>query len=445
MFLATAVITLVLVAVWTQIDWAWSPVDDAGHILNLQQITNDHGWLTGPFVYITELIRTDLTWGLFRPSYWLYPSWFYLLGIDLAHLVRLVMLLVAIMGALAFFRRSGMRGPKLAFAFILLVAAASPLMIGLFLVSLQELSGAAFIGLGLLFRGRWARFISWTIAAWFKSPFAWLLIGQAIVDWRRGRRQLAVANGGVGLVTLIAAFGFSRMGSYSSGYSPLDPYMIWHNLNNLLEPVNLVLLLSAMWWLFVVQGRMSRNDETVVFGVGWLGYTTTLLPWSVTAYYMGPITFLFGLTLVSLLRLPGVTVKPFQALAGFSFPVVLATISVSSALNLGFSINSAMFSLQECLAPRSGSVSQLQGSVLYMTTSPEGAIRLAENLRIANADWDGTVQFRDQPLQGSLDPEVDYLLNAGPPPSQIPPGLEEICGSPSAQVYARTLASTVAQ
>ena len=410
-FTAIALIALLVgtvLTLWGSIAWTWSPVDDAGHVLALRTLIDENGLLLGMVNYVLELIRVDLSWGLFRPAYWVYPSLFYLADPTTAHVVRLVMLIVAIAGPLVHFRRQGLRGPALAFAAMLLTGAAAPLAMGLFLVSLQELSGLAFIGLGLLFPNRWVRLTLWTVAAWFKAPFAWILVGLAWSKWHQGERKYALVSAIIGFGTLALAAVFALNGSYSSSYG-LDPYMMWHNVKNLLEPVNVVVVIVFLWWLFVTKGRVQRNSDTTIFGVAWLGYTLQLLPWSVTAYYMGPITFLLGLTLVSTL-VPSydAAVTPLEALVGYSLPVVLMTVVVADALTLGLRINDAMRTFEDCLLDRSGTTSILQGDLVYVTTSPEAPLRLIQNLQLRNELWMGNVS-----LAGQEERVPDYILGIG--------------------------------
>jgi len=398
-----------------QIDWAWSPVDDAGHVLALNALIEESGPLSGTARYALTMFEIDLSWGLFRPSYWLYASFFYLLPTGPAHVVRLLMALLAIIGPLLHFYRQGIRGAKLVFIALLIVTAGSALYIGLFLVSLQELSGLAFVGFGLLVRNRWFRWLSWTIAACFKAPFAWLLIGQAIVDWRRGNRKLALANAGVGVGTLAIAVLLSRTGSYTANYT-IDPSMIWFNAQNLLEPINVVLLIMVLWWLVVLQGRITWKSDTIVFAVGWIGYTAQLLPWSVTAYYMGPISFLFGLTLASMLRLPRTTVTPIKALIGWSVPVVLGTLVVTDALLLGFRINNAMFTFQTCIQGKTAASAFLSGDVVYVTSSEEAPVRIQQNIALLNPTWNGTVDLLGRDSLEFTPSAGEYLLVAGRSP-----------------------------
>ena len=426
-----AVIVVVLVIIWIRTDWAWSPVDDAGHVLALQSLMDRYGALGGMVAYAAEMVDIDRSWGLFRPSYWIYPSVFYLLPVGPAHLARLLMILIVIAGPLIHFRRSGINGVRLWMAGLLLVASASSLYVGLFLVSLQELSAMVFVSLGLLLPNRWVRFVSWSIAAWFKAPFAWLLVGQAVADWRRGNRKLAAANALVGVGTLGLAVIMARSGSYTARYG-LDPFAIWSNLQRLIEPMNALLLLSLLWWLVVTRSRLAWTNDTIALGIGWAGYTAQLLPWGVTAYYMGPISFLFGLTMASMLHGERVPIR--TGLLALTVPALAALILVVNPLSQGFAINGAMRTLQDCLATRPGTVSVLQGNVLYVTTSDEGPIRLQQNLTLVDPSWEGSIQLGVANPDG-MSPGTDLLLNAGSPLDPAPTGTRLVCGNAWAQVY----------
>ncbi len=423
---------LVVMVIWARVPWAWSPVDDAGHVLALNTVMEEQGTLGGIVAYSVEMFRIDQSWGLFRPSYWLYPSLFYLLPSTPAHVLRLAFLVLALAGPILYFRRQGVRGVRIWMLALLLLAAASSLYIGLFLVSLQELSAMAFIGLGLLLPNRWARLAMWTIAAWFKAPFAWLLIGQAVADWRRGERKLAIANAALGIGTLGLAVIMARGGSYTARYG-FDPYAIWSNMQRLIEPMNALLLLSVVWWLAVTQSRMARTNDTITFGIGWAGYTAQLLPWGVTAYYMGPISFLFGLLLAS--TLGGARVPLKTGLVALIVPALVALVLVANPLIQGFGINGAVSTLQSCLTERSGSASLLQGSVIYVTTSEEAPIRLVQNLQLEDPTWTGSVALGVPTPEGSLPEGVQFLLNAGPRLDPVPRALAFICGNDWAQVY----------
>lgn len=430
---AGAIVLALLVFAWTRINWSWSPVDDAGHVIGLRDFQEKHGYLGGIAAYAVELVRVDLTWGLFRPSYWAYPPIIYLLSPTSAHVVRLLLVLLALAGPLVHFYRQGARGARLAMVALLLLAAASSLYIGLFLVSLQELSGLAAIGVGLLIPNRWGRLVAWTVAAWFKSPFAWLLIGQAVADWRRGERRLATANLILGGGTLVLAFVAARGGSYTARYV-LDPMGIWSNAQRLIEPMNALLLLSVVWWIAVTQGRLRRNSDTLVFGIGWAGYTAQLLPWGVTAYYMGPISFLLGMLLASLLTDPESRSR-WQAAIALLVPTLVAAFLVTTPLLQGLRINAAMAGVRDCLADMPNSNAVLQGSILYVTTSEEGPIRMVQELQLQDPAWSGSIALGGLTDDGALPPGADTLINLSDPLSPMPAGLTVTCEFAGGQVY----------
>src|SRR5204863_2081758 len=99
------------------------------------------------------------------------------------------------------------------------VLAADPsLYRGVWYLSLQELSGVCFVGLGLTSRRPGWRLAAFVTAAWFKAPFAWLLVGYgALLLVRRTGRWWGAAFVASGAVTLAAATVFARSGSYTAG------------------------------------------------------------------------------------------------------------------------------------------------------------------------------------------------------------------------------------
>src|SRR5256885_1375190 len=194
--------------------WGRSFIDDPGALAILHGQQGAHGTLGGILAASHVWYRVDLDWGLFRPGWWLYAGTFYLLPAGAAHAVRLLMLGVAVAGPLALALRVR---PVLVWAGAV-VAANVSLYRGLWYVSLQELSGLCFVGLGLLARRRqWLRIAAFLCAAWFKAPFAWLLVGYgalllflgaagavAAAAGPRGRALLARGLAGAGLAVAVA-------------------------------------------------------------------------------------------------------------------------------------------------------------------------------------------------------------------------------------------------
>ena len=155
----------------------------------------------------------------------------------------------------------------------------------MFLVSLQELSGAAFVGLGLKTRRNPTRIALWLVAALFKAPFAWILIGNSVFLWRQKKRLEATISGGLGIAVLAASALWSRNGGYTSGYrlNPLD-LGIYENFSRLVEPMNALLLVGLVWWLIVTNSSVKRHADSLLFLIAFAGYTVTMIPWRVPAY-----------------------------------------------------------------------------------------------------------------------------------------------------------------
>src|SRR5690348_13682189 len=95
----------VVLAVTAALPWEWSFIDDGALLTALHAQQQAHGALLGIPADIYQMYRVDLTWGLFRPSYWVYAGTFYLLPVGLAHAVRLAMVVAALGGPLALIGR----------------------------------------------------------------------------------------------------------------------------------------------------------------------------------------------------------------------------------------------------------------------------------------------------------------------------------------------------
>ncbi len=430
-----AVSTLALIVLWLLIPWEWAPVDDPGQVILLGREILNSGRLAGTLERLEQLASGDVRWGLFRPAYWIYQVGTYQLPVTLAHVLRLLMTLAALLGPVLYFRRAGASSLRLWLALLLMLAGASTLYQGLFLVSLQELSGAAFIGLGLMSARSWPRIFLWLVASLFKSPFSWILIGYAIYLWRRGDRKRGLASGVLGISVLATSALWARNGEYSSSYrlNPFDPAM-WENFSRLVEPMNALLLVSVVWWLIATNGRLARKSDWVVFLIGWAGYTLQMIPWGVTAYYMGPISYLFAIFLASTLT-DATSLDKRQIFVGMIMPIFVAFWLVRVTLNLGFEINSVMVDAKQCLAPLSGSNTVVSGNLLYVTSSPEGPIRMKETLESSDPNWLGTVSLDNEEMSGFLNPATTHYLIVGE--RQLPEGRDvyETCISESISLY----------
>ena len=372
---------------YVSLPWEWSNIDDPGFVLSLESETSRNGFL-GYLTHVWFMIDIDLTWGLFRPSYWLYPSLVYGFPIGIAHLIRLALLLLAIIGPVVAFRRRGADITTLVMGTTLIIISGRFLFEGLFFVSLQELSGAAFVGIGLMVRSSGGRIAAWTVAAWFKSPFSWLLVGEAVALWIEGKRRQAVVSGSIGLGTLVTAYVFARTGSYTSGYS-LDYGALWRAWNNvprLLELGTAFTFVALLWWLITTSTRLRMDRMSAVLGFGWLGYTAHLLPWGVTGNYAAASNFLLATFLFSLLT-SNYTMRPLQRTLALSLPIVLATITLTWIARDIYERNVTARGITDC------AVTMGNSNVLVSPRfGPEALVRIDEKLQIASPDINWTVE-----------------------------------------------------
>jgi hypothetical protein len=187
-------VSLVVVA---RLPWEWSLIDDSGLVDLVGARVSDKGAVGGFTSSVGDLYRTDVDWGLFRPAYWVYVAAFYQLPVGPAHAGRVAMLLCAFAGAVAAVVNGAIGSRRIALGVwtMLAIAANGSLFMGVWYPSLQELSALCFVGLGLLARRRtWLLVACWVVAAWFKSPFAWLLFAYGLLLCRRRATRLAGAE-----------------------------------------------------------------------------------------------------------------------------------------------------------------------------------------------------------------------------------------------------------
>jgi len=295
--------------------WEWSFIDDTGALA----ILHEHGVPGAVAVWY----RLDLDWGLFRPAWWLYGGAFYVLPAGAAHAVRLAMLGVAVAGPLALVPR--VRAVLLWAAAV--VAANVSVYRGLWYVSLQELSGLCFVGLGLLARRRmWVRVLCFLVAAWFKAPFAWVLVGYgAVLLVRRSTRWWGVLCVGLGTVTVAAAADFARSGTYTAGLRFGADRLVdsGQAAAVALAPVAVVLVAGAV----ATRARPSWDPLGAGLVLGGLGYLANLLPWQAGLHYASPYVYLIGVGVLLLLR-PGASPARWLAPTGLAVAVTVALLAV---------------------------------------------------------------------------------------------------------------------
>jgi hypothetical protein len=383
---------LVIVVIWLSIPWSWSTIDDAGFAAGWASAKRDGQTLPYGIEQVVASFQSDIAWGLFRPSYWLYPSLVYWTPIEIVHLIRLLMFGAAVAGPVFLLQRRGLDRRTLVMAALVIVSAGSLLTNGLFFLSLQELSGAAFVGMGLAARSHWWRIGLWVIAAWFKSPFSWLLLGEAVVQWRHGKRLQASVSAGFGLGTLVLGALFARSGNYTARYG-LDPWRILTNGANLVEVWTTLVLVMLLWWLIVTQTSLRFTDLSLVLVIGFAGYTAQMLPWAVTGYYMGPIIYLLGLFLASMLtNAPNFSL--LRSVIAFSAPVVIASYVLYLPVSQGLKMNKILGDITTCLTTEGSGDFAISGYFVYVTTE-EGVLRMAQNAQLEDPDWSGSLSTAD--------------------------------------------------
>jgi len=391
--LLAAVVALALL--WSRIPWEWSTIDDPGFPLLLQDLT-EQGSLAGlPISVFLEMLAIDLDWGLFRPSYWLYPLT-YLLPVSWMHVLRLVMLVVAIAGPLVALRkqRSASWSTVIA-AGALVVLASTALTRGLFFLSLQELSGAAFVGLGLMTSRRGVRTTMWLVAAWFKIPFAWLLIGHALVLWRSGAKKAAVVNGILGLGSLGVAAVFSLNGNYTTRY--LRPTIwgnidaIFNNIQQLFGVLGGLLMFGTLWWLLLSATRLRPSRTAIAVGIGFVGYTLHMSLWEMSGYYFGPILYLAGAFIALALTNPQLPIWP-RIMVGWTSLWMIAVIPFGGSVLQGIETNQVIRDIRQCVQQYPDKTWMMTGQYLNVFTD-EGALRIMQSAQLKDPEWTGTATY----------------------------------------------------
>lgn len=404
-------VSTILLAVWATIEWTWSLVDDPGQVIALQQATANHGLLPGIAARVTQLAIGDYQIGVFRPLAWIYPPLIYSMPPTAAHVIRLAMLLVIVIGPLAYFRKSGASPARLIATLLILVTAASTLYQGLWLTSIQEVGGVALISLGLIVRGRLSRLVIWTLAALFKGPFVWILFGYGIVLWRQGHKKLSVASLGSGLTILLINITWSRGVASSGRYqlNVLDPEL-WKNAAQLLQPQNGAILLAVVSWLVVTRTRLMARPDFPIFAIAAVGYYLQMIPWGFTAYYMGPISFLFGLVLVSMLEDPQTLTRKATILLALGIPFLTAVWVLKGSLTWVIETNAIVREASHCLKAVPNSQTEVLGNWLYVTTTFEGPVQLQRLVTLSDSSWQGSIKLDSNGLSTLRDGMTTHLL-----------------------------------
>ncbi|NJC70106.1 hypothetical protein HC031_10345 [Planosporangium thailandense] len=402
-----------VLAAIARLPWEWSFIDDSALLDVVNPQVRAHGPVGGFVTAAYEMYRIDLTWGLFRPAYWLYVAGFYQLPVGVAHAIRVAMLVTVFVGAVSAVvdRASGQRRAVLTAWTLLAVAANGALFMGIWYPSLQELSALCFVGLGLVARRRpWLLFACWLVAAWFKSPFAWLLLAHGLLLCRRrSERVVGVVMTVSAVATLGGAAVLARTGQYTTAGTQLSLKVMHAHADTalgLLGAPALVVLAGAL----VFGSRLDRGRDPLAWSLlaGGAGYLVNLLPWRTDAHYASPYLFLVTVgALVALRDVDGLA--PRRALAGLVVPLLLSGAVVSDTALNGWSTLTNVTGLRDC-------VRGLPARSVVGFNRAEAWARLDAIVRAHDPGWTGRVVLvPDGQTAGQVGAErvdrIDYYIH----------------------------------
>ncbi len=431
--------------------WEWSFIDDGNLITRTQLARTVNGPVSGTLGYIVDGWHYDLSWGLFRPVFWVFIPFFYLLPVGAAHALRAAMLVTAVAGAMVAVSR-GHQGPQRlvpVFWAGLAVLADTSIFAGVYYPSTQELTGLSLLGLGLFARRRPAlRLVAWLCAAWFKAPFAWLLLAYGLLLlWRRRDRVLGLAYTVLGAGTLAVLALAARTGSYSQGNLSFTWQVFRLNLTKaagLAGPAVIVLLVGALLLgaRFSLGGlrRPGRDDPpgpdplAAALLLGGLGYLANLIFWRTGSYYASG--FIYPLTVGTLLAVRQVApLSRVRLAAALAVPALVAAPTIRTGLRDTWQHNQQVVGLRDC-------VLGLPGAPVIGYNRGEAWQRLDFVAHQAEPDWPGRVVrvANGATVSTGGEPDVsrfDYFIwepGSGPGTPSLMTG-PVVCTAPYTKVY----------
>lgn len=393
---------MVALVCWTLIpDWEWSFLDDAGQKTYALGYRTHRGLLGGVWANAKAQYDADIhQWGLFRPLWYPYASTFYLLSPAIAHALRFAMVLVVVVLPplwLSRPREGRSRNVSLAVVGICLLGANTTLYQGLSFLSLQELSGLALVSLGLCTDRRVPRSLLWLGAAWFKSPFVWLLLLWSLwllLSKRRVHGALVLLGA---TATLILAGISARHGAYTASFG-------YHGVHQLVTTGRTAQ--SLFYWpgtigvlgLLVLRPRPSsirwREPLPCVLTLGGVLYLANLLPSNadIGAYYGSPIIWMVSTAALALLATSSPIAVGSRPLAWVSLAVAAVTVAtagyvVGKVNRLQLERNAAVVGLRDFVLQQPN-----QGQT-YAINGPEAAERLGQVIRLHDPQWTGRIEF----------------------------------------------------
>ena len=279
-----------------------------------------------------------------------------------------------------------------------------------------------------------ARLTLWTIAAWFKAPFAWLLIGYAIPLWRRGQRASAILSASLGLGTIVLAAAMARNGDYTARFYRNSIGLILDavlsNGPKFFELPTLLVLVAFAWWVLLARPQVRFDAMTITLLIAVLGYSANLISWTVSGYYIGPVILSLGILLVSTLGAQRQLNKPRLA-AALALPLIIAAWITSTSVGKVLTANEAIVQARDCLLGLpTQSNTALSGDLTYVATL-EGADRLSQIATLSNSSWQRSVTFVDVGSPALPQGATHYLWVSSKTPTDGPLPFGKIqCSSP---------------
>lgn len=288
------------VILWLVWPWEWSLVDDTSLVLEVQRAINTHGVFQGILFRWHEMMGDDHNWGLFRPGWWTLASTIYALPVYIAYTLRMLM----VMGAV-YFPLTTISSRELRVWFLAILLCNRPMYLGLVHISLQEIPGMFFSGLGLsLFvKAKSTRSILLSLlcilfAGWFKAPFLWilLLISAYLLFTKRTALSLVAAT--TALTNLVIVVLWAKQGSYTSRITELQWSNILVSLGQFFRPASYTAVALGLLVISVGKEQVLKNlKQNMIFLIYALGggiYFLNLLPWAAHGYYFGPPLYLIA-------------------------------------------------------------------------------------------------------------------------------------------------------
>ncbi len=388
-------------------------MDDMQYVLRCQDFTKRFGLWRGILENFSSHLEGDRSWGLFRPAYSFYSSTVYLLAPNVVYFMRFLTFSGIFVFSLLFVQniadRAGKPPARLYYGLLILaLLAIHSLYDGLGFISLQEPSGLCLAACGLyLFASArpgatpWFAALCFLFAAWFKTPFIWLLLGAGVFNVLvLKKRLLGLLSVLAALTNIAVAASFARSGGYTAHFTALKPGLMRETLIHFAGEFAVPALISL---LALAAGLRYRRREffsgdryaALVGGTGAL-YLVNLLPWGSPNYHMGPPAYLLTLGLFIFLA------PRFEFRPGRSGLVAGATVLGLAVCGHGFW--KCLARDQTIQALRDWALALPQDGAVLALNGPESSGRFRELLTLrSHGKWNSPVVELPASGEGSFE------------------------------------------